>query len=153
MDAGLSGKVGTANIGLEQGQLKSIERKAGSAQDRETLRKSAKDFESIFVGMMLKSMRASIQKSGFLDGGNAEDIYKSMLDQEYSKMMSETGRMGLADTIERQLSRAAGWEIGGKPGEANISHLEKVKGLQAYGAAPLQSGQKESTIEVAKKIK
>jgi flagellar protein FlgJ len=146
MDVRLANQVEAASFKNETKNAESLGRKAASAEDREALRKSAQDFESIFVNMMMKSMRSSVQKSGFLDGGNAEEIYKGMLDQEYSKMMSKSGRLGLADTIERQLTRAAGWEPLEKQGEANISHLEKTKGLQAYGAIGLNSDQKDVTI-------
>ena len=147
MDIGIKEKIDVASLGVDRNKLLDSGRKAASAEDRAALKKSAKDFESIFVGMMLKSMRNSIQKSGFMDGGNAEDIYRSMLDQEYSKMMSETDRVGLSATIERQLSRAAGWENPGNSWSARISPLEKAKGLQAYGAKQLHSSLKESTIK------
>jgi|GEM_PF-1014023 len=63
----------------------------------------AKDFESIFVGIMLKSMRDSVQKSGFLDGGNGEDIFRELLDQEYSKSISAQGDSSIATAIEREM--------------------------------------------------
>lgn len=63
------------------------------------------DFESIFVKMMLKEMRATIDKSDdILNGGYAEGIYQDMLDDEYSKTMSKTAHFGLADDLYRQLS-------------------------------------------------
>ena len=147
MKLGMQSQVDSAQMNLAASKAENMERKATNAADREALRKSAKDFESIFVNMMLKSMRSSVQKSGFIDGGNAEEIYRGMLDQEYSQMMSKTDRIGLASTIERQLARAAGWETPEKPGAANISSLEKAKGLKAYGAVPLNSEQNRVTIK------
>lgn len=118
-----------------------------SNKDRAKLEKAAQDFEAIFMGIMLKTMRDSVQKGGFMDGGNAEEIYRGMLDQEYAKLMSTTDGMGLAKLIERQLARAAGWENVEKAGEENISHLEKTKGLQTYGVSPLSNVQKTATIK------
>ena len=115
MKLGLENKIDTASQGLEKSKVENLGRKAANAADREMLKKSARDFESIFVNMMLKSMRSSVQKSGFLDGGNAEEIYRGMLDQEYSNMMSKSDKLGLAETIERQLARAAGWENAANP--------------------------------------
>ncbi|MEN9835490.1 MAG: peptidoglycan hydrolase FlgJ, partial [Pseudomonadota bacterium] len=57
-------------------------------RDRATIKKAAEDFESLFLNIVLKSMRDTVQKSGLIDGGNAEDIYKSLLDDEYAKMMA-----------------------------------------------------------------
>jgi len=63
------------------------------------------DFESIFVKMMLKEMRATVDKSAdILSGGYAGDIYQDMLDDEYSKTMSKTAHFGLADDLYRQLA-------------------------------------------------
>jgi Rod binding domain-containing protein len=66
-----------------------------------------REFESIFVKMMLKEMRATVDKSGGLvSGGWAEDIFQDMLDDEYSKSMAETANFGLADQLYRQLALA-----------------------------------------------
>jgi Rod binding domain-containing protein len=69
----------------------------------EKLRQSAEEFEAIFVGLMLKSMRDSVQKSGLLDGGNGEDIFRGMLDAEYSKAMAAERKTEIADAIEREM--------------------------------------------------
>jgi murein DD-endopeptidase MepM/ murein hydrolase activator NlpD len=53
---------------------------------------------------MFKSMRETIGKSELFHGGNAEDIYTSMLDAELSKNMAQAGGIGLADMLLRQLS-------------------------------------------------
>jgi peptidoglycan hydrolase FlgJ len=80
--------------------------KAGrKTSDRETLaaRKVAKEFETLFVGMMLKSMRETVGKDKLTDGGHGEEIYRSLLDQEYAKSMTENGGVGLSAMLERQL--------------------------------------------------
>lgn len=146
MEINFSSQIDTANLSNENKLVNALERKAVSADAREELRKSARDFESIFVNMMLKSMRESVQKSGLLDGGNAEEIYKGMLDQEYSKLMTETGRLGLAETIERQLSRAAGWDLPDKVNKVDFSQQRKTEGHQAYAVDSLKMKEKGSTI-------
>ena len=62
------------------------------------------EFESIFAKMMLKEMRKTVEKSGLVDGGWAEDIFQDMLDDEYSKTMAKTASFGLADQLYRQLA-------------------------------------------------
>jgi flagellar protein FlgJ len=74
-----------------------------NADESAKLKGVAKDFESIFVGIMLKSMRDSVQKSGLLDGGNGEDIFRELLDQEYSKSISAQGDSSIATAIEREM--------------------------------------------------
>lgn len=77
-------------------------------KDDAQLKKTCQDFESIFINMMFKEMRNSVQKSDvFSDGndnGNAMDTYQGMLDEEYSKEISKRG-IGLADVMYKQLSK------------------------------------------------
>lgn len=147
MSLNIGQQIEVASSGLSSQKLENAQKDFERASDLESLKKSARDFESIFIGLMLKSMRESVQKSGFVDGGNAEDIYRSMLDAEYSKTMSQSGDVGLAKTIERQLIRAAGWETPIKPYQEKITPLEKSKGLQAYGGEGLKSVSKSVTIK------
>ncbi|NRA67070.1 MAG: rod-binding protein [Pseudobacteriovorax sp.] len=61
------------------------------------------EFESIFLGIVLKSMRDSVPRSEFISGGNGEEIFRSMLDTEYAKSMAHQRSTGLADAIENHL--------------------------------------------------
>ena len=54
---------------------------------------------------MMKSMRNTIQKTGFISGGRGEEIFQSMLDEEYASQISKSGKMGLSDMLFRELSR------------------------------------------------
>jgi Rod binding domain-containing protein len=64
-----------------------------------------KDFESIFTKMMLKEMRKTVDKTdAIISGGFAEDIYQDMLDDQYSKTMSNAGNFGLAEMLYKQLA-------------------------------------------------
>jgi peptidoglycan hydrolase FlgJ len=78
---------------------------AGQSADKERMaaRKAAKEFESLFVGMMLKSMRETLGKDMLAGKGQSEDIYRSLLDQEYAKSIADQGGLGLAKSIEKQL--------------------------------------------------
>lgn len=76
--------------------------------DRQSkLYQQCSEFESIFVNMMLKAMRATVDKSGLIDGGQTEDIFSDMLYEEYSKTMSKSAGFGLADAVYVELSRQA----------------------------------------------
>jgi Rod binding domain-containing protein len=68
------------------------------------LYQACQDFESVFIKQMLNTMRKTINKSGLLDGGMAEDIFEDMLYDEYSKKMAQNAQFGLADTLYKQLS-------------------------------------------------
>jgi len=65
------------------------------------------EFESVFVKMMLKEMRKSVDKSdALISGGWAENIYSDMLDDEYSRSIAKKAGFGLADQLYKQLSKA-----------------------------------------------
>jgi Rod binding domain-containing protein len=63
---------------------------------RQEAEKTAQEFETLFVDMMVKSMRKSAQAE---DMSNAEDIYQGMLDSEYSKSMTTANNFGIRDKI------------------------------------------------------
>jgi flagellar protein FlgJ len=72
------------------------------------IRDVSQQFESLFLDMVMKGMRKTVPESGLIDGGNAESIYEGMLDTEYAKMMSQSGGVGLAESISQYLLAAAG---------------------------------------------
>ena len=66
------------------------------------LKNACSEFESIFMHQMLKEMRKTVNKTGMIHGGQAEEIFADMLDQERAKTMS----IGLGDILFMQLSRS-----------------------------------------------
>jgi len=65
------------------------------------------EMESLFLTHLLKEMRATVEKSGFIDGGQAEEIFTSLLDMELSKKMSAAGGIGLSAILLEQLGGKA----------------------------------------------
>ena len=59
------------------------------------LQKACKDFEAILIANMLKEMRKSIPKTGFLDSGYGSDIYRSMMDQKIAETIANDNDKGL----------------------------------------------------------
>jgi peptidoglycan hydrolase FlgJ len=72
------------------------------------IKKTAQDFEALFIGMMLKSMRATVGKDSLTGGGHGEEVYRSMLDQEYAQAAARAGTLGLCRGLEEQLARHIG---------------------------------------------
>ena len=68
-------------------------------------KKVAQEFEAMFVGMMLKSMRETVGKDKLTGGGHGEETFRSLLDQEYAATASRNGGVGLAKMIEQELTR------------------------------------------------
>ena len=67
------------------------------------LRDACLQMESLFIHHLMKEMRATIHKSGFISGGRAEEIYTSMLDAETANNISARGGIGLAEMLLHQL--------------------------------------------------
>ncbi len=78
--------------------------KAIQVKNPDELKKACSDLESLFIFQLFKTMRATIPKSGFIDGGRAEEIYTSMLDSEISKNVTGNTGMGLASVMYEQLA-------------------------------------------------
>ena len=89
--------------------LKSIKHLASDKADKDDprLRAACAEMESLFLSHLLKEMRATVEKSGFIDGGQAEEIFTSLLDVEISKKMSAAGGIGLSAILLEQLGGKA----------------------------------------------
>ncbi len=83
------------------------------------LREAAKQFETLFMQELMKSMRATTMDSGMLDSTGGE-LATGMLDQQLAGQMAGM-KGGLADAIARQLERQMGMAPGPIPatGSAN----------------------------------
>jgi len=77
-------------------------KKGAREESPEAIKQVAKQFESLFVQMMLKGMRDTLPENE-LFGSNAERMYQDMYDKQLSLQISNGKGMGLAKVIERQL--------------------------------------------------
>ena len=72
----------------------------------ESIQEAAKQFESLFMRELIKSMREATMKSGLLDSPGG-DLGADLLDQQFAVQMSgQPG--GLSELIAKQLSRQMG---------------------------------------------
>ena len=84
--------------------LADIQRQARS-NDPAALKAVARQFEALFLQMVLKSMRDATPQEGLFDSEQTR-MYQSLLDQQLSQVLSSgKGGLGLAAVIERQLAR------------------------------------------------
>lgn len=94
---------GASNLAMDVNALSQL-KMAAHQKDPSAVRKSAQQFEALFIHMMLKSMRqASASQDDSWTGGADGQMYTAMLDQQLSQVMAQRG-MGLADMLLRQLS-------------------------------------------------
>ncbi len=72
--------------------------------DPQAVKATARQFEAVFLQMMLKSMRAATPQSGPFDSDQTR-FYQELLDAQLAQVMAAKGGTGLAAVIERQLAR------------------------------------------------
>ncbi|MDM0021335.1 flagellar assembly peptidoglycan hydrolase FlgJ [Variovorax saccharolyticus] len=114
----------------------------------EGLKQVSRQFEAMFMNMVLKSMREATPSSGLLEGQN-QKIYTSMLDQQLSQNLSGRG-LGLAEAMLAQLQRAAASGADdGEPNPARTSLLPRGGlPLSAQAGIPLGSSPSQATPAV-----
>lgn len=95
----------------------------------------ARQFESLFMQELLKSMRQATAASGLLDN-EASELGTEMLDAQYAQQMSGQ-RGGLADAIARQLSR----QMGLPAVDAKAATTQPTGGTTAAAAARAPAGE------------
>ena len=83
--------------------LDKLRAQAKQAPDQ-ALKAAAQQFETVFMNMMLKSMRDATPQDGMFDSEQTK-MFTGMLDQQLAQNMSSKG-VGLADIMYRQLSRS-----------------------------------------------
>jgi len=97
--------------------------------------KVAKEFEAMFTSMMFKAMRGTVSENSLLPKNMGEQVFTEMLDNEYAKMNAETGNLGLAALIAKEIARSEGrelpsvdsngaplWAVGNRYGSAFAGH-------------------------------
>lgn len=79
-------------------------RKDARKDPQASLRKIAHQFESLYIKMMLKSMRDASMGDPLFDS-NTSKVYRDMFDNQLAIDMSDHGGIGLADMLVKQLQR------------------------------------------------
>ncbi len=79
-------------------------RRAAQKSPQQALAKVARQFESLFIKMMLKSMREAAFGDPIFDS-NQSELYRDMFDNQIALNMAEGKGIGLADALLVQLRR------------------------------------------------
>lgn len=108
-----------ANLAVDTQSLAQLRAQAKSSPDQ-ALKAAAQQFESVFMNMMLKSMREATPQDGMMDSDQTR-MFTSMLDSQLSQNMSSKG-IGLADMLVKQLSRT-GLSSSQLPVSSSQSHV------------------------------
>lgn len=89
------------------------------------LRDVSNMYEKHFLREMMKSMRSTVQESGFIKTNQAEQIFRGQLDEEYVEKWSDKGGIGLSDLIYDQMVERFGPQLGlKKPVEKPVGPIQ-----------------------------
>jgi flagellar protein FlgJ len=69
------------------------------------LRKAAEEFEGVFLSQELGDLKVTFTAPG-VGGSGEESPFASMLRDEYAKIVSRSGGVGVGDAVMRELLRA-----------------------------------------------
>jgi flagellar protein FlgJ len=101
-------------------------RQSARQKSPEALKAAAKQFEALFMNMIMKSMREASLQESIVDNDQSR-MYTSMLDQQLSQNLANRG-LGLADMLMRQLSRTVSPQaLSGDGGESGLE-FSKIHG-------------------------
>ncbi|HEX5393379.1 MAG TPA: flagellar assembly peptidoglycan hydrolase FlgJ [Rhodocyclaceae bacterium] len=110
-------------------------KRLSKTNDPQALKAAARQFEAMFLQMVLKSMRDATPKDGIMDSDQTR-MYEQLLDQQLSQSMATKGGTGLAAMIEKQLSRPAVTDPEQATGPFFLNPPPKAVPLRQDGAAP-----------------
>jgi flagellar protein FlgJ len=97
--------------------------------------KVARQFESLFVQMMVKQMRQASFGGGIFDSDRTR-FYQDMYDQQLAVHLSQQGGIGLSEVMTRQL--------GGETDQAQVT----LGGLEPYWRSPVASALRASVAAI-----
>lgn len=66
-------------------------------------KQTAQEFEAQFLSQMIEYMFEGIETDGLFGGGNGEEIFRSMMFEQFGKTLARAGGIGLADAVQREI--------------------------------------------------
>ncbi|HET9644950.1 MAG TPA: flagellar assembly peptidoglycan hydrolase FlgJ [Burkholderiaceae bacterium] len=119
---------GTKSLAADARSIDALKLKAG-ADPKGAIREAARQFESLFMQELMKSMRQSTLSSGLLDNEGSK-LGTEMLDTQFAGQMSGLPG-GLADVIARQLERQMGVPASGQANKTVAAATALKAGVDA----------------------
>jgi Rod binding domain-containing protein len=96
MDAAIQGAMTMA----QQAPLAGPPKPTASAAKAEA---AAKEYESIFISQFLGSMFSGIKSDTLTGGGEGEEMFRSLMINEYAKGIEQQGGFGMAPQMKTEL--------------------------------------------------
>ena len=138
----------TTGLAADPTALNALRYGAGKGNEKAALKEAAKQFESLFMRELIKSMREATQKSGLMDGEGA-DLGTDLLDQQFAVQLSGLPG-GLSEAIERQLGKQMQNNAADKAGATDaLPGSSDASTVGRASAGPRQAGFVEQHSQAA----
>ena len=95
----------TANVNNNSRLTAEQKAKAKRGPSDQEINETSVAFEAQFISQMLGSMNATVEEDSVMGGGDAEQTYKSFLNNEYGKIIAKSGGIGVSDQVKREMLR------------------------------------------------
>jgi flagellar protein FlgJ len=90
---------------ISSDRISSLQNRNYKSMSDSKLKDVSQEFESLFINQLFKSMRNTVPKNEWLNGGLKQDVFEDMLYNEYSKNIAKGGGFGLGEMVFRFLKR------------------------------------------------
>ncbi|MBI3392371.1 MAG: peptidoglycan DD-metalloendopeptidase family protein [Nitrospirae bacterium] len=103
-------------------------------KDPAAVQRVAREFEAMFLGILMRSMRATVPKSGLFGEGKGAEMFRSLWDEQMAHLTTNGEGLGLADLLARSIGGPGGDEgAGGSPfpGIVRRRIAERYKALES----------------------
>lgn len=98
---------------LQQYQAGKTDRASLANKAPDKVGEAAQDFEAVFISQMLTPMFDGIEPDGMFGGGSAENVYKSMMLEEYGKLLAANGGVGISGAVKAEMLQMQAKQQGG----------------------------------------
>jgi flagellar protein FlgJ len=147
----LSSSSAQTDLALDLNSLNRL--RSMSQRDKSSaLDQAAKQFEALFIHMMLKSSRdASFGDPLF--GSNRMDFYNDMFDQQLALSMAQSGQTGIGDLLVKQLQGTQGSQQGADQGAEDDAEVAATPLRRFLGAPKPIQVPKDAVGEAPSEVK
>jgi Rod binding domain-containing protein len=105
---------------------------ADAGAEKARLKKATREFESLVIYEMLKTMRKTVPESAFskdapLAGGMGKDIFTQMFDMKLAQKVATGGKSSISDILYSQMEKLVEAQYGAGDEEVEIKPLGKAE--------------------------
>lgn len=73
------------------------------AKDKNSVHEAAKNFEALFMNEMVSYMFEGVGEANEFNGGKGEEVFRSLMVEQYSKKIADSGQTKIAASLEKTM--------------------------------------------------